>query len=236
MAYNVPDVTGYVYKPRSAQANAFVVEATKEGALYLEEIARAKAAGVTDANKIDYAAALLNYDSRPDTENFANRRAREFAVNFTDQDFARVAVSIAGPVQNSTIGTTSVNVGTANLYDPLPAEPFQPSLSNSDASQLTSGVPAPTAPGAPTDLFAVAGSTRATLSWDRPLDNGGSAITSNVITSTPGAITATVAGDVESGAITGLTAGTAYTFTVRAVNAIGTGVASVASNSVTPTV
>ena len=46
------------------------------------------------------------------------------------------------------------------------------------------------------------------------------------VTGTPPATTTTV---------TGLTNGTAYTFTVAATNAIGTGPASAASNSVTPT-
>ena len=38
-----------------------------------------------------------------------------------------------------------------------------------------------------------------------------------------------------SDTVTGLTNGTAYTFTVAAINSVGTGPASAASNSVTPT-
>jgi hypothetical protein len=57
-------------------------------------------------------------------------------------------------------------------------------------------------------------------------------ITSFTVTSSPGGITAS--GASSPVAITGLTEGTPYTFTVTATNASGTGTASAASNSVTP--
>ena len=95
------------------------------------------------------------------------------------------------------------------------------------------------APGAPTIGTATATSTTtATVSFTQPAFNGGAPITSYTATSSPGNITGTVT-QSGSGTITvsGLTTGTAYTFTVTATNVAGTSVASSASNSITtPTV
>lgn len=139
MAYNVPDENGYVYKPRTAQAQ--VLSYKDEDALKREDDARAEAAGVTSADKIDYAASLRNYESRPDAELFANRRAREYAVDFEDQDFARQTVDLAGAVQTSTVGTTSVPAGQGYYVDDNADVPFQPVLANGD-DVSGSGVPA----------------------------------------------------------------------------------------------
>jgi hypothetical protein len=92
----------------------------------------------------------------------------------------------------------------------------------------------PTVPGAPTIGSATAGSAgsgQATVAFTAPASNGGSAITSYTATSSPGGLTGT--GTSSPIVVSGLTAGTAYTFTVRASNSAGQGTASAASNSVT---
>ena len=108
--------------------------------------------------------------------------------------------------------------------------------------QMIGGIPtwvggtAPaTVPDAPTIGTATAGDTQASVPFTAPASDGGSTITEYTATSSPGSITGTLT-QAGSGTITvsGLTNGTAYTFTVTATNAVGTGAASAASNSVTP--
>lgn len=89
-----------------------------------------------------------------------------------------------------------------------------------------------TIPGAPTGVSATAGNGQATVSFAAPAENGGSAVTGYIVTSSPGNITAD--GASSPVVITGLTNGTSYTFTVKAVNAAGNGPDSYASNAVTP--
>jgi surface protein len=82
---------------------------------------------------------------------------------------------------------------------------------------------------------AVAGNAQALVSFTAPANTGGSPITSYTAMSSPGSFTGTL---IQSGSgtitVTGLTNGTAYTFTVVANNAVGVSNASAASNAVTP--
>jgi hypothetical protein len=91
----------------------------------------------------------------------------------------------------------------------------------------------PTSPGAPTGVTATAGDAKATVNFSIPASNGGSPINGYSVISSPDGITARGAGSPIT--VKGLTNGTGYTFTVTAKNKIGTGPASSASNSVTPT-
>lgn len=91
-----------------------------------------------------------------------------------------------------------------------------------------------TVPGAPTIGTATAGNASASVAFTAPASNGGAAITGYTATSSPGGLTGT--GAASPITVSGLTNGTAYTFTVTATNSEGTGSASAASNSVTPSV
>ncbi len=88
-------------------------------------------------------------------------------------------------------------------------------------------------PQAPTIGTATDGGTGTTVSVAFTAGaTGGKAITGYTVTSSPGGLTGTGASSPIT--VSGLTTGTAYTFTVTATNANGTSNASAASNSVTP--
>ena len=99
------------------------------------------------------------------------------------------------------------------------------------ASGQISATPA-TNPGIPAGVTAVAGNGQATISFTPPSDNGGSPITGYIVIANPGNITASGTGT--SITITGLTNGTDYTFTVKAVNSVGMSEESSPSNTVRP--
>lgn len=91
---------------------------------------------------------------------------------------------------------------------------------------------AATVPGTPTIASVVAGSRRATVSFVSPVTDGGNPISSFRVTATPGNITAT--GLASPLVVSGLTNGKHYSFTVSAINGLGTGPASSQSANVTP--
>ncbi|HVU92988.1 MAG TPA: fibronectin type III domain-containing protein, partial [Jatrophihabitans sp.] len=85
-------------------------------------------------------------------------------------------------------------------------------------------------PSAPTGVAGLRGNTTAKVSWTAPASNG-SLITGYTVRDSQGGTHACAASPCT---VTGLTNGTAYTFTVTATNAYGEGPASAASAAVTP--
>jgi pectate lyase len=142
---------------------------------------------------------------------------------------------------STTLGTGTLSGGTATLstsslsvssHSITAVYGGDTNYATSTTSTLTQTVNAG-APGAPTIGTATAGDTLASVTFTAPVSNGGAAITSYTVTSSPGGITA--AGSASPIIVTGLTNGTAYTFTVTATNAVSlTGSSSASSNSVTP--
>ena len=94
-------------------------------------------------------------------------------------------------------------------------------------------------PGAPTKVVAtLSGNNAAVITWNAPINkngsinNGGSVITSYRITCSSGFIL-DVLGSLTSALFTGLSSGTTFTFTIVAINSIGSSPPSSQSNSIT---
>jgi hypothetical protein len=89
----------------------------------------------------------------------------------------------------------------------------------------------PSAPGKP---VGVSGPGQVSLQWTAPESNGGTAVTHYVVTTNQDTTRKCTSTGVPNCAISGLSTGVSYTFTVVAVNAVGAGPASLASEPVTP--
>ncbi len=147
---------------------------------------------------------------------------------------------VAGPVVPKTAGkpkpsktsshaSGTLSSGTATQQHTLTTVESPITAAPRTASESTTA----SAPGAPTAVTGIPRESGATLTWTAPASDGGSAITGYRITASPGGAIATV-GATTTGSIYGLTNGTAYTFTVAAINSAGTGPESGPSAAITP--
>ena len=155
-------------------------------------------------------------------------------VNFTDESTGLVT-SWLWHFGDGTTSTEKSPNHTYNSHGTFTAKltVYGPGGTGSKTLSIRVTPAAPTTvPGAPTGVNATAGNAQAWVTFSPPASNGGSAITFYTVTSNPGGITASGASSPIT--VPGLTNGAAYTFTVRATNAVGTGPVSGISNSVTP--
>jgi hypothetical protein len=95
--------------------------------------------------------------------------------------------------------------------------------SSSPATTASPVTPAVTVPAQPDSVQVAAQGGAVTLRWAPPASDGGSPLSGYTVTTSPGGTAQTVSAGTTSLTITGLTPGTAYTFSVAAINAHGTG-------------
>jgi hypothetical protein len=138
--------------------------------------------------------------------------------------FCGLSVSGAG----SPITVTGLTNGTAYFFTVTATN----AAGQSNDSAASSAVTPMGVPDAPASVTATAGDGQATIAFTPPANTGGGPIINYTVTASPGGMTAT--GAASPITVTGLTNGTAYTFTVTASNAVSTSAASAASSAVTP--
>ncbi len=145
-----------------------------------------------------------------------------------------VSISPATPsavvvVTGTTASVTGLTNGTTYTFTVAASNIYGTGQASSSSPVTTFSVP-----DAPTDVVAAAGDQSASLTWTAPTSTGGSPITGYSIVISPPAPSAQIVVSGTSASVTALTNGTPYTFTVAAVNAVGTGAASLPSPVVTP--
>ncbi|WP_433444954.1 fibronectin type III domain-containing protein [Nonomuraea sp. CA-141351] len=141
-----------------------------------------------------------------------------------------------GGAKATTTGATTATVtgltnGTAYTFTVTATNAVGTSAASASSAPVTPR-PAVSPPGPPLGVTASPGDGSAVVTWRAPSD-GGSPITGYTVTASPGGAKAITTG-ATTATVTGLTNGTAYTFTVTATNAVGTSAASAPSDPVTP--
>ncbi len=155
-----------------------------------------------------------------------------YVVTPTRNGVAQSPISFDSSTTTRTL--TGLTVGATYTFTVAAVNAF----GTGTASPASSSVVPFALPGQPTITAASAGTGSATLTWTAPT-TGGSPLTSYVVTPLIGGVAQpaqTFPASALTQTVTGLTPGTAYTFTVTATNAGGAGPPSAPSAAVTPNV
>jgi hypothetical protein len=142
-------------------------------------------------------------------------------------------LTLASKIENGSVVTVSYAAPTPDAATTNAAiqSPTGEDAASFGPLSVTNRVTAPTTPNTPGVPTVVAGEESTTITVTPP--TGGLTPTSYEVTATPGGTKCTVTGASGSCTISGLTAGTAYTFTTIAKVSTGDSAASTASASVT---
>jgi len=182
----------------------------------------------TVSNSVTPASSQTITFSNPGAQNFGTTPTLTATADsgltptFSSSTAGVCTISSGGVLNFATAGTCTINADQAGDGSYLPAARVSQSFT-------VIGL----LPGAPVINSVTGGNARASVAFTAPVSDGGTAITHYTVTSTPGGIVET--GTTSPIMVTGLTNGTAYTFTVVASNGTGAGAASAVSASVTPT-
>ncbi|WP_259521597.1 Ig-like domain-containing protein [Shewanella baltica] len=231
-------ITGYTVTtnpahvvPVNGASSPLVITGLTNGQAYTFTVTATNTAGTGAAsvasNSINPAAAQTITFANPSAQNFGTAPTLTATSNsgltptFTSSTTSVCTITSAGALTFFTAGSCTINADQPGDGSYLPATQVSRTFTVN-----------PILPGAPTTVVATAGDTAASVIFIAPVNAGGVNITGYTVTSTPGGFTGIGAGSPIM--VTGLTNGTSYTFTVTATNIVGTGIASSASNSVTP--
>ncbi len=212
-------------------ASPIVVTGLTNGTAYTFTVTATNVAGTSvasaESNSVTPVASQVITFDNPGSQNFGTTptltatSTSGLAVTFSTTTPDVCSITPEGVLTFKTIGVCTINADQAGNAAYLPASTVSQSF---DVIAV--------APDAPTIGTATAGDAQASVSFTAPAFTGGSEITGYTVTSIPEGLTGT--GTASPIVVTGLTNGTAYTFTVTATNIAGTSVASAESNSVTP--
>ncbi|QXW19640.1 autotransporter domain-containing protein [Comamonas aquatica] len=230
------NITGYTVTSNpggftgTGTASPIIVTGLANGTAYTFTVTATNSQGTGSASAASAAvtpkAAQTITFNNPGAQNFGTTptlsasSTSNLTVSLTSSTTGVCTITSGGTLTFVSAGTCTINADQAGNAAYLAATQVSQSFTVN-----------PVIPGAPTIGTATAGDRQASVSFTAPASNGGASITGYTVTSSPGGFTGS--GSSSPIAVTGLTNGTAYTFTVTTTNSAGTGAASAASNSVT---
>lgn len=170
----------------------------------------------------------------------ANQPVTSYTVTTITAGPAVAPVSVV-PVAGSAFPPTSVLIsglvnGTSYTFTVTATNAAGTSPASAPSAPVTP--PGVAVPAAPTNATAIPGDTQASVTFTVSPPPQGAPITSYLVTSNPGGITASIpppaSGNIATALVGGLTNGVSYTFTVQAIDIAGPSAPSAPSNAVIP--